>query len=112
MSFKLKNLNEEETNVVRKCLECIATGQVILHDNEFQLIMGIEVAELNEILESWLDIDQSDEKVFLAINNSMINLLGYPHGCYHRWSEFMDIPLASIAGIHEKWRGDNIEAIF
>ncbi len=93
-------------------MECIVGGRVILHDFEFQTVMGIEIEEFIEIFNSWPKINENDEKVFIAINNSMNNLLGYPHGRYHIWEEFIDVPIDQIAEVLKKWRGSDIDSYF
>lgn len=102
--MKLKNLDGKETEIVQKCMECIAGGKVILHDWEFQLVMGVTVDEFIEIINTWPEIDENDENVLMAINNSMNNLLGYPHGKHDQWEEYMDVPLNRINEVFQKWR--------
>ncbi|MCG3117030.1 MAG: hypothetical protein LLH30_15240 [Candidatus Manganitrophus sp. SA1] len=100
----LGNLNEDEKVVVFECLKCVASGKVILHDWEFPTIMGIELQELLAVVNKWPDVDDSQEAVFLAINNSMNNLLGYPHGRHSTWDEYIPVPQAEIARVFGKWR--------
>jgi hypothetical protein len=104
----LADLNDAEKHVVFECLKCVATGTVIKHDWEFQTIFGIEVAQLVAVVEAWPNIDDSDEVASLAINNSMNNLLGYPHGCHADWDKHMPIPLREIARVFQKWRGEPV----
>ena len=93
-------------------MQCVAEGHVILHDFEFQTIMGVDVEEFIDIVEAWPEIDEKNEKVKSAINNSMNNLLGYPHGMHNKWSEVMDPSLQEIARIFRKWRGDHVDSYF
>jgi len=108
----LRNLNSDETEVVRKCLKCIADGKVILHDWEFQTIMGITTEEFLNIYELWPEVDEKDELVEMAIANSMNNLIGYPHGKHHCWAELMDVPISKIIDVFTKWKGSQIGSYF
>jgi hypothetical protein len=111
-TMALNNLTEEETQVVFQCLRCIATGEVILNDREFQTIFGIEFEALKEIVRLLPDIDESKEEVRLAINNSLNNLLGYPHGQHSKWSKYITVPQAEVARILSKWRGEPVGSYF
>ncbi len=110
--MKLRNLDQKETEIVRKCMECIADGKVILHDFEFHVVMGVTVEEFIEIYNSWPEINENDNVVSTAINNSMNNLLGYPHGKHHRWEEFIDVPLDKIAKVFNKWCDSSVDSYF
>jgi hypothetical protein len=100
----LANLTIEERNVVFECLKCVAAGKVIKHDWEFQTLFGITVLAFKKITKAVPNIDDSNEKVILAINNAMNNLLGYPHGCQDEWQKYMPIPSAEIERVFIKWR--------
>lgn len=100
----LADLTERERTVILECLRCVAAGKVIKHDLEFHTLFGIEVTELISVLDAWPDVDESDTGVALAINNSMLHLLGYPHGYHDKWGSVMSIPLDEIAAVLHKWR--------
>ena len=104
--MKLRNLTESETETVRACLQCVAEGNVILHDFEFSSLIGVEVSEFIDIYNQWPEIDESNEIVNMAMNNAMNNLLGYCHGRHDNWSDYMDISLDEIRKVFEKWRGE------
>jgi hypothetical protein len=108
----LSNLTDEEKEVVFQCLRCVATGEIILNDWEFQTVFGIEFETLEEIVRSLPVIDESKEEVRLAINNSLNNLLGYPHGRHTEWSNYISVPQAEVARIFTKLRGENIGGYF
>ncbi len=108
----LRELTEEERRVVHACLTCVGTGEVILHDWEFQTIMGIDVSELRSILDAWPDVDDSLEMVSLAINNSMNNLLGHPHAHHEDWDTVMPYSKEEVARVFTKWKGSNVGGYF
>jgi len=84
----------------------VAAGTVIKHDWEFQTIFGIEVSEFLAVVKAWPNVDDSNEITNLAINNSIINLLSYLHGCYAEWEKHMPSSLVEIARVFFKWRGE------
>lgn len=106
----LDALTDDEKRVVHACLECVAAGDVILHDWEFATIMGIDPAEFRSVVDAWPDVDDSDEIVCLAINNSMNNLLGYPHAFHDDWDSRIPVKKAEIVRVLSKWRGDGVES--
>ena len=106
----LVDLTVEEKAVVFDCLKCVASGKVILHDKEFSSVFGIEVSEFLEIVESWPDVDDSNNSVFLAINGVMNNLLGYPHG--QDLSKYIRGSEPEIARVFRKWRGESNRGYF
>lgn len=108
----LAQLTDDEKEVVYECLKCIASGKVILHDDEFSTIIGLEVEEFLDIFSRWPQVDDSQEAVHLAINNSMNNLLGYPHGKYARWDEFLSVPQGEVARVFAKWREGASQSYF
>jgi hypothetical protein len=61
------------------------------------------------VLDSWPDLDESDESVRCAINNSMLNLLGYPsHGKAQEWPKFISVTRAELWGILQRWKGAEV----
>ena len=81
---------------MRRCLEVAASGRVF-EDPEFHTLFGLQRSEVIEIYSKWPDVDENDPDVELAVNNTLVNLLGHPHG--------MD--LKSLVGADEK----DLEAI-
>lgn len=77
MSFKTLPILQQE--IIRQCLVAAAEGP-FFPEWEFSTIFGIDRDELSNVIKAWPNIDDNEEIAFLAINNSMNNLLGYPHG--------------------------------
>jgi hypothetical protein len=101
----LATLTEPEREIVRQCLACVASEEIIANDWEFPTLFGITFADLQRVAAQWPNVDESDEVVRLAINNSMNNLLGYPHGGTAKWSRFISVPPAEVLRLFCKWRG-------
>lgn len=81
-----------------------AAGDVILHDWEFELVMGIDVPTLRAVLKRWPNVDETDPDVSLAVNNSLNNLLGYPHASQECWSERIPVSREEVRRVLGLWR--------
>lgn len=101
----LADLTDAEKQVVRTCLEVVAADDVLLHDVEFQTVMGVTPAEVQAVLNAWPEIDDSDELVWSTINNSLNNLLGYPHQFHERWAERIPVPKTEVRRVYSRWLG-------
>jgi len=104
--MSLSDLSKEDKSIVHACLRCVASGEVILHDWEFQTLFGVGVDEFIRIVESWPNLDDSQGSVSEAINNSMNNLLGYPHSKIENWDDFMPYPRSEVERMFREWKGD------
>ena len=108
----LSDLTNAEKEVIFECLRCVASGEIILNDWEFPILFGIDFATLQRIVQMIPNIDDLSEETFLAINNSLNNLLGYPHGGESKWDGFISVSPAEVEHIFAKWRGDQIQSVF
>jgi len=103
--MSLANLSEKDRDVVRQCLRAAVDGP-FFPDSEFQTLFGLERTEVKSVLQSWPNLDESQESVRLAINNSFNNLLGYPHRCERQWPLFISVTEKDAERIFNQWRGD------
>jgi uncharacterized RDD family membrane protein YckC len=71
----LTSLSAEERTVVHECLRCVAAGVLVPHDDEFHSLFGVHPDEVQAVLSQWPRVDDSEERVYLSINNSMNTLL-------------------------------------
>jgi hypothetical protein len=101
----LANLTPDDRDVVRQCLRAAVEGPFFPH-LEFQTLFGLERSEVRTVLGAWPDLDESNDSVRLAINNSFANLLGYPHGCESQWPQFISVSGGDVSRIFHLWRGD------
>lgn len=108
----LSNLTDIETEIVFECLRCVATGEIILDDFEFDTLIGIDFESFGKLVGELPRINESDQETHLAINNSLVNLLWYPHGCHAKWSNYISVPQSEVARILAKWRGETINNYF
>jgi len=97
----LDHLSPDDLEVVRQCL--LATvGGPFLPDWEFQTLMGLTRAEITDIATSW----PSDERQFVAVNNALNNLLGYPHKQHNEWTQYISVNPTEVAQVLARWRGE------
>jgi hypothetical protein len=100
----LSDLSEEERCVVHDCLRASLEGP-FFPEWEFTSLFGISRSDLAQVVAAWPQVDEQAETVRLAINNSMNNLLGYPHGCERAWPEFLAVSRQEVERIYVKWCG-------
>jgi len=102
----LADLDERERDVVWRCLQAAVDGP-FFPESEFETIFfGLERDEVRRVLMSWPSLDETDETVVSAINNSFNNLLGYPTKNKHKiWPKFIPVSHMELARIFDKWRG-------
>ncbi len=103
--MSLANLSQDDRDVVRECLRAAVEGP-FFPDWEFQTLFGLDRSEVRTVLGAWPNLDESNDSVRLAINNSFANLLGYPHGCESQWSQFISVSGRDVSRIYNLWRGD------
>src|SRR6266567_1234624 len=72
LGMSLTDLDEQERDVVRQCLQAAVDGP-FFPDWEFGTIFGLERDEVRRVLRSWPEIDETDQNVVTAINNSFNN---------------------------------------
>jgi hypothetical protein len=110
--MSLRNLTAQETEVVFQCLRCVAAGEIVRDDWEFQTLFGIEFDTLRDIVRALPAIDESKEEVTLAINNSLNNLVGCSQADHGAWSKYIAVSPEEVARIFSKWRGGPLAGYF
>jgi hypothetical protein len=96
-------LDKQDLKIIGECLNAVARGP-FLPPREFHTLMGLNPKELLDIVDLWPNVDIASEQVQLAVNNSMNNLLGYPHHCEDVWPQYLSVPALEVARIFEKFR--------
>lgn len=103
--MSLADLDEQEREVVRRCLQAAVDGP-FFPEWEFGTIFGLRRDEVRRVLVSWPSLDESDEIVVRAINNSFNNLLGYPATNKQEiWPMFIPVSAVELARVFDKWKG-------
>lgn len=89
--------------MIRACLEAAANGP-FFDDVEIRTLLGVDREEIESVLSRWPDVDATAEDVLLAINNSMANLLGYPHGLDGDLLRLVGFDSEEIEAAFETWK--------
>jgi hypothetical protein len=105
----LSDLTDREQEIVLQCLKAAADGPFI-PDCEFDnVFFGVTREELRDIAARWPAVDDvANRQVARAINDSMNNLLGYPHGEEEAWDDFIGVTRGVVRGIFRKWKDRHI----
>jgi hypothetical protein len=101
--MSIQQLSVAEKQVVFDCLRASLEGP-FFPDWEFHTLFGLERSKFADIVSKCPNVDDGDEEVSLAINNSFANLLGYPHGEEKGWEEFIEVSRDEVNRIFKKWR--------
>jgi hypothetical protein len=72
-------LTDADRETLRRCLDVVASGRVF-EEPEFHTLFGLHLSAVSAISSRWPNVDENDDDVDLAVNNTLANLLGYPHG--------------------------------
>jgi hypothetical protein len=99
----LSELTEQELDVVYRCLRATAEGP-FFPEWEFHTLFGVYRIELAHIAARWPEVSDADADVQRAINNSLNNLLGYPHHKPVAFKEWISEPVEEVRRIFKKWR--------
>jgi hypothetical protein len=58
---------------------------------EFHTLFGLARSEVRAVAEAWPNVDSTDANAALAINNSLVNLVGYPHEQDSAWFQWISV---------------------
>ena len=103
--MSLAQLTEEERRVMQACLKAASEGPFFPED-EFQRRFGQDRGDLDRVLRAWPRVDESAERVALAIINAMASLLSGRHGQPEERRRWVPVPDAEVLRVLHKWRGD------
>ena len=99
-----------EQKIIFECLRASVKGP-FFDDGEFDTIFGLSREDVQHVIDNWHN-DKSSENVILAINNSMNNLLGYPHGKQRYWRDYISVTSEELSRIFAKWRQNSVNSYF
>lgn len=100
-----KHLKEAQLDLIYACLKAVSDGPFFSKGSTWEYsIFGCDIDCIREIVRDWPELNWNSKETHLAINNSLNNLLGYPHGHYDVWDEWIpDAPAAVSEALH-RWR--------
>ena len=115
-----QNLSGDEIKVIKECIKTAAYGPFFIDEGakddpywEIHPLFGLTIDELRNIADALPNLDLDNEKVELAINNSINHLLGYPHGCSEEvWKKYISVSRDDLERIYLKWAGEKVENYF
>jgi hypothetical protein len=83
-------LTPAQRQLVGLCLKAIVERSYIERDGEFHSVMGVWRDEAVLVATMWPEIDPRCMP-FLVVNNTLVNLLGFPHGQWATLSELVGL---------------------
>jgi len=104
-----EKLNKKEKDIIKSCLKAALDGP-FFPDWEFQTLFGLTKDELRIVLENYPNVKEycnsQNEKndSWLAINNTLNNLLRYPHRKESEWDKWIPVSKEELLKIYKKWR--------
>mgnify|MGYP006909079900 CR=1 FL=1 len=102
-NVSIHQLSEEDQGIIYRCLVAALKGP-FFPDWEFQTLFGINRDALDKVVEDWPNVDETNDDAFLAINNSFVNLLYYPHDSDQGWDEYNLAPRQTIEKVFHRWK--------
>lgn len=100
----LERLTDKERFLLGQRVRAAAEGPFFDHDDEFATISGISREEVTGVAHAWPQGDDNAKTGELAINHSVGNLLGSPHGRMKHWPKFISAPPGEVRRVFGKWR--------
>jgi hypothetical protein len=93
----------------RESLVAAARGP-FFPDWEFHSLFGLDRGQVESIADSFSPTTPLSGDVTLALNNAIVNLLGYPHGQEAAWSQWLSVTPVELQVIFSRWRASGNEA--
>jgi hypothetical protein len=105
------SLSDTEKTIVGQALRAAADGP-FFPDWEFHTLFGLERSDVRAIADAWPEGTAPAGKITLAVNNSMNNLLGYPHNEDAVWSRWISVSREELDDLLRRLRGRDNERFF
>jgi len=111
--MELEKLSDADKAVVGQALRAAADGP-FFDDCEFHTLFGLTRSEVRAIADVWQNVELQDDDVDLAVNNSFVDLWGYPHGQGQDsvWSEWISVNRLRLGELFDCLRGRSGESHF
>ncbi|QDE89427.1 hypothetical protein BHS06_10910 [Myxococcus xanthus] len=88
--------------IIEECLRAAVEGP-FFPDWEFPVLFGFDRTEVAAILASWPVWDDFKAQS-AAVNNSLNNLLGYPHKKWAQWPQSISGSPEEVDAVFTRWR--------
>ena len=96
-------LTSDELHLVGRCLEAAVDGP-FFPDWEFHTLFGVTRDEARAVAAAWPAVEESQAVVVVTVDNSLANLLGYPHGEAAAWDRVVGTTRQQVERVFLKWR--------
>lgn len=109
------SLSKADSAVIAGCLNAAVHGP-FFPEWEFHTLFGLTRAEVDTVLTNWPDLPDTAPHGYespldfqeQAINNTMNNLLGYPHGVQgDAFAHEVGATMQQVASTMTRWRSDD-----
>jgi hypothetical protein len=107
----LERLSKRDSQTVGELLRAPADGP-FFPDWEFHTLFGLDRDQVRKIADDWPLATAPPENVVLAVNNSINNLLGYPHRKNNAWGKWISVDQNTIRDLFDRLRGQPGESYF
>jgi len=101
-----ERLSDDQRALIGLCLRAVVDGPYI-PDWEFQTVMCVTREEAAAVADSWPD-PTGAPVTFVTVNNTLNNLLGYPHKRWPELSEYLDADSRPLVAALARWRGRDL----
>ena len=110
-AMDLDRLSDDDKALVGQVLRAAVDGP-FFPEWEFHTLFGLMRSEVRAIADAWPNVDLTGPDAALAVNDSLNNLLGYPHGQDGVWSQWISVGRSQIAELFTRLRGSAGESYF
>ena len=95
--------NTSDFQVFREALLAAAHGPFFA-DWEFHTLFGLDRAGVESVADTFSPSTPLAGDVALALNNAMVNLLGYPHQQESVWAQWISVSPTELQAVFSKWK--------
>jgi hypothetical protein len=99
-------LSQQDWDAIGAVVAAAVQGPFI-DDGEFETLFGVDRNQAAEVLANWPPADDQEQVAYLTINDSFVNLLGYPHGKMARLEAMTGLAAPEIASLFQRWRASH-----
>jgi hypothetical protein len=102
--MELELISDADKALVGQALRAAADGP-FFDEWEFQTLFGLTRSEVRAVADAWPNVELQSTNVHLAVNNTLNNLLGYPHRQDSVWSEWISVDRRQLDELFSRLRG-------
>lgn len=99
----LATLSAQDRETVRRALVAVADGPIYKNDAEFDTLFGMSRAAVRAAAFPWPPAIETED-IHQAINNTFINLLGYPHSRNAIIADLIGVTPGELERVFIRWR--------